>query len=93
MDNLDITDEILYKSCKKLEQNLLDSLPNESDIEYEFSNKFKRKMNKLIKYEKRHTMIKSIYFIFKKVTVTFFNYNYGIIYSIYECRCCKIKSN
>ena len=38
--SLDITDEILYKSCKKLEQNLLDSLPNESDIEYEFSNKF-----------------------------------------------------
>ena len=46
MDNLDITDEILYKSCKKLEQNLLDSLPNESDIEYEFSNKFKCTINK-----------------------------------------------
>ena len=40
MDNLDITDEMLYKSCKKLEQHLLDNLPNESDIEYEFSNKF-----------------------------------------------------
>ena len=78
MDNLDITDEILYKSCKKLEQNLLDSLPNESDIEYEFSNKFKCKMNKLIKYEKRHTMIKSIYSYSKKVAVTFLIITMGL---------------
>lgn len=89
MDNLDITDEILYKSCKKLEQNLLDSLPNESDIEYEFSNKFKRKMNKLIKYEKRHTMIKSIYSYSKKVAVTFLIITMGLFtvsMSVYAVR-------
>ena len=71
MDNLDITDEMLYKSCKKLEQHLLDNLPNESDIEYEFSNKFKRKMSKLIKYEKRNPIINSIYTYSKKTALVF----------------------
>mgnify|MGYP000215601856 CR=1 FL=1 len=71
MDNLDITDEILYKSCKKLEQNLLDSLTNESDIEYEFSNKFKCRMNKLIKEQKRSPIINSIYTYSKKITIAF----------------------
>lgn len=71
MDNLDITDEMLYKSCKKLEQHLLDNLPNESDIEYEFSNKFKRKMSKLIKYEKRNPIINSIYTYSKKTAIVF----------------------
>ena len=71
MDNLDITDEMLYKSCSRLEQNLLDNLPNESDIEYEFSNKFKRKMSKLIKYEKRHPIINSIYAYSKKIAIVF----------------------
>lgn len=71
MDNLDITDEMLYKSCKKLEQHLLDNLPNESDIEYEFSNKFKRKMSKLIKYEKRNPIINSIYTYSKNTAIVF----------------------
>lgn len=78
MDNLDITDEMLYKSCKKLEQHLLDNLPNESDIEYEFSNKFKRKMSKLIKYEKMNPIINSIYTYSKKTAIVFFIVTMGV---------------
>lgn len=78
MDNLDITDEMLYKSCNKLEKNLLDNLPNESDIEYEFSNKFERKMKKLIKYEKRHPIINSIYTYSKKIAIVFLIVTMGL---------------
>ncbi|MEG2195666.1 MAG: DUF4367 domain-containing protein [Terrisporobacter sp.] len=78
MDNLDITDEMIYKSCKKLEQNLLDNLPNEVDIEYEFSSKFKRKMNKLIKYEKRSPIINSIYKYSKKIAIVFLIITMGL---------------
>ena len=35
-------------------------------------------MNKLIKYEKRHTMIKSIYLVLKKVAVTFLIITMGL---------------
>lgn len=78
MDKLDITDEILYKSCKKLEYNLLDQLPNEEELEYEFSEEFNRKMNKLIKYEKRHPMINSIYRYSKKIAIVFLIITMGL---------------
>lgn len=49
-----ITDEMLYESAPKAAQLWLDSFPPESDIpQHKFSRRFERKMQKLIRDQKR----------------------------------------
>lgn len=52
MDNK-LTDELLAKYVQGIEDVLLRSLPKEDEIDYEFSQSFEKRMNKLIKRERR----------------------------------------
>lgn len=61
MSKFEITDEMLYRSCENVENYLLDQLPNEDELNHDFSDKFNGKMNKLIKYEKRNPVVNKIY--------------------------------
>ncbi|WP_042277730.1 DUF4367 domain-containing protein [[Clostridium] dakarense] len=67
MSKFEITDEILYRSCENVENHLLDQLPNEDELNYNFSNKFERKMEKLIKHENQNPMVNKIYKYSKNV--------------------------
>lgn len=53
MDKYLVDDEFLYKHMKYAEDKIIDKLPNEEDLSHNFSKKFKRKMNRLLKEEKR----------------------------------------
>lgn len=46
--NNKITDEILYESLKNINNNMIKDLPNEDDLDYEFSSEFQEKMNTLL---------------------------------------------
>lgn len=48
-----VDDDFLYKHMRKAEIKMLDSLPKEEDLSYKFSKDFERKMDKLIREEKR----------------------------------------
>lgn len=61
MSKFEITDEMLYSSCENVENYLLNQLPNEDELNHDFSDKFNGKMNKLIKYEKCNQMVNKIY--------------------------------
>lgn len=69
MSKFEVTDEILYESCKNVEKHLLNQLPDEKDLNYSFSNRFQRKMKKLIKYESRSKLVNTVYKYSKKVAV------------------------
>lgn len=53
MDRYSIDDEFLYKHMKGTEDKIIDNLPNEEDLSHNFSKKFKSKMSRLLKEEKR----------------------------------------
>jgi hypothetical protein len=61
LSEFEITDEMLYRSCENIEDYLLNQLPDEDELNYDFSNKFKRKIKKVIKNEKRNPMFNKIY--------------------------------
>ena len=52
-ENLVITDEWLYQTMPLIDQALLEKIEGEVDYEYEFSDRFERKMRKLIARERR----------------------------------------
>ena len=49
MDKIEITDEFLYQHVPGYMEKVIDSLPDADEIDYEFSEEFKRKMEILIK--------------------------------------------
>lgn len=67
MNKFEITEEMLYKSCENVENNLLEQLPKEDDLNYSFSNRFEHKIKKLIKREKRNPIDNKIYKYSKRV--------------------------
>lgn len=67
MDNK-ITDEILYESLKNINNNLIKDLPNEDDLDYEFSNEFKEKMDNLFLNRDKY---KSVYKSSQRVAAVF----------------------
>lgn len=48
-----VDDEFLYKHMKNAEDKIIDNLPDEEDLSHNFSRKFKSKMNRLLREEKR----------------------------------------
>lgn len=48
MGKWEITDEMLYQIMPALNEKMINSLPDEEQIEYEFSDEFNKKMEKLI---------------------------------------------
>lgn len=71
MSKYRIDDEFLYENMKDLEVKFIDTLPREEDLSYEFSKRFQKKMNKLIKQEKRSTFMDSFIKSSKKIAVIF----------------------
>lgn len=51
-----LSDEFLYKHISRAETAALESLPTESELNHTFSSRFRRKMNALMKYERRGTL-------------------------------------
>ncbi len=71
MDKYVISDDFLYKHMKNVEEIILDNLPKEEELSHKFSKRFERKMNKLIKQEKRSPFMNSFISYGKKVAIIF----------------------
>lgn len=69
MSKIEVTDELLYEYYPKAEDHLLNSLPKEDEIYYEFSDIFNNKMKKLLKESKRPKFINNFYKHSKKVSI------------------------
>ncbi|MGL5753232.1 MAG: DUF4367 domain-containing protein [Paraclostridium sp.] len=69
MSKIEITDDLLYEYYPKVEEYLLDNLPKEDEIEYEFSELFNKKMKKLIKESNRPTFLNNIYKYSKRISI------------------------
>ena len=71
MDKHIIDDDLLYKYMKSAENIIIESLPKEEDLSHRFSKRFERKMNKLIRQEKRTPFMRSFINYSKRVAVIF----------------------
>lgn len=69
IEDIDEIDKLLYENCPIVEELLLDNLPKEEDIEYEFSRQFEKNMKKMIKGQKRGYLVSKFYKISKIVAV------------------------
>lgn len=71
MDKYEITDDLLFKHCANVENFILEQIPDEEDIDYEYPKEFEKKIKKIIKEEKRGPFLNKIYSYTKKVAVVF----------------------
>ncbi|WP_158540619.1 DUF4367 domain-containing protein [Romboutsia weinsteinii] len=71
MDKYEITDELLFKHCSNVENFILEQIPDEEDIDYEYPKEFEKKIKKIIKEEKRGPFLNKIYSYTKKIAVVF----------------------
>lgn len=78
MDRIDITDELLYSCCSKVEKYIVDKIPNEEDIDYIYPKKFEKKIKKIIKQEDRPPFLNTIYNYTRKVAVVFIIITIGL---------------
>ena len=67
MNNIEITDTLLYDLAPKAEEILLDNIPSNEDLNHKFSRSFERKMKKLIRKNNYKPFVKG----FKKVAIVF----------------------
>jgi len=68
MEHVKVTDEWLYKYVPIVDAAIIRELENRSDINYEFSNKFERKMKRLIRKE-AHPWLGTFYVMSKRVAI------------------------
>lgn len=54
MQRINITDEMLCKAMKSLDEKLLNAMPEVEEIDYKFSETFEQKMKKIFKREEQH---------------------------------------
>lgn len=71
MDKYEITDDLLFQHCANAENFILEQIPDEEDIDYEYPKEFEKKIKKIIKKEKRGLFLNKIYSYTKKVAVVF----------------------
>ena len=69
MDKHIIDYDFLYKYMKSTESIIIESLPREEDLSHRFSKKIVRKMNKLIRQEKRTPFMRSFISYSKRIAV------------------------
>lgn len=69
MDKHIVDDDFLYKYMKSAENIIIESLPKEEDLSHRFSKRFERKMNKLIRQEKRTPFMRAFINYSKRVVV------------------------
>lgn len=60
MSEFPLTDEALHEIIIRLETQLLRSLPREEDLDYVFSERFERKMKKLMRQQKASSALRSV---------------------------------
>lgn len=63
-----ITDELLYKYCKTVDEYIIDKIPNDEEIDHTYSEEFE---NKIIKQENKHNFVAKFYKYSKKVAIIF----------------------
>lgn len=78
MKPIQVTDEWLYRYMPIVDEAIVRELEDNTDYEYEFSNKFKRRMNKLI-WTEAHSWFITFSKISKKVGIFLF----GMICSVF----------
>lgn len=78
MGKIEITDELLYSCCPKVEKYIIDKIPNEDDIDYIYPKKFDKKIKKIIKQEDRPPFLNKIYSYTRKVAVVFIVITVGL---------------
>lgn len=66
-----VDDDFLYKHMRKAEIKMLDSLPKEEELSHKFSKDFEKKMDKLIKEQKRTPFMRSFVIYGKRVAAIF----------------------
>ena len=55
-----ITDELLYKYCKTVDEYITDKIPNDEEINHTYSEEFENKIKKIKKLEKNPIVIKTL---------------------------------
>ena len=68
MEHVKVTDEWLYKCMPVVDATIIQELEKQTDINYEFSRKFERKMKRLIKKE-AHPWLGAFYTMSKRVAI------------------------
>lgn len=71
MDKYEITDDLLFKHCANVENFILEQIPDEEDIDYEYPKEFEKRIRKIIKEEKRGPFLNKIYSYTKKIAIVF----------------------
>ena len=71
MSKYDINYELISENIKTLENKIINSLPKEEELSHDFSKKFQKKMNKLIRKEKRTPFMQSFISYGKRAAVVF----------------------
>ena len=66
-----ITDELLYKYCKTVDEYITDKIPNGEEIDHTYSEEFENKIKKIIKQENKHNFVAKFYKYSKKVAIIF----------------------
>lgn len=69
IEAIDEIDKLLYENCPIVEELLLENLPKEEDIDYEFSRQFEKSMKRMIKEQKRGSLVSKFYKVSKIVAV------------------------
>lgn len=71
MSKYDINDELISENIKTLENKIINSLPKEEELSHDFSKRFQKRMNKLIRKEKRTPFMQSFISYGKRAAVIF----------------------
>ena len=66
-----ITDELLYKYCKTVDEYITDKIPDDEEIDHTYSEEFENQIQKIIKQEKKRNFITKFYNYSKKVAIIF----------------------
>ena len=66
-----ITDELLYKYCKTVDEYITDKIPDDEEIDHTYSEEFENQIKKIIKQEKKRNLITKFYNYPKKVAIIF----------------------
>lgn len=70
MERISVTDEWLYKYMPVVDEAIVRELEDNTDYEYQFTDKFQRRMKKLIRRE-AHPWMGVFYRLFKKTAILF----------------------
>ena len=61
-----ITDELLYKYCKTVDEYITDKIPNDEEINHTYSEEFENKIKKIIKQDIKQSM-KDCFLMYMKI--------------------------